>query len=101
MRTKEELDSYEFCDDMSELEAELKARGIEYTIAKHPGALEGDGKVKELIGYYPTGEWHIHVGDVSIIRGSVSFGDYECYRGKYKEPERFSDVKELVDDLTK
>ena len=101
MRTKEELNSKEFCDDMSELEAELKGRGIKYEIEKHWGALEGDGKVKELIGYYPNGEWHIFIGDVSIIRGMASFGDYEAYGGKFEEPERFKTAKELVDNLTK
>jgi len=100
MRTKEELNSPQFNDDMSELEAELKARGVEYTIKKHAGALEGGGKVKEIIGFYPAGEWHIHVGEVSIIRGMASWGEYEAYGGKYKpDPERFHTAKELVDNL--
>lgn len=99
MRTQKELESKEFNDDMSELETELRARKMSYRIKKHAGALEGNGKVKELIGYYPAGEWHIHIGDVSVIKGMVSFGLYEAYGGKYKEPERFETAKELLDDL--
>ena len=103
MRTKEELQSPEFNDDMSEFELELKKRGIKYTIEKHLGALEGNGRVKEIIGYYPTGEWQIHTGDYSIIRGYASFGQYEIMRikgsGKFEEPERFKTAKELVDSL--
>jgi len=101
MRTQEELNSPEFNDDMSELETLLKANNIAYTINKHLGALEGNGKIKEILGYYPSGEWHIHVGDVSIIKGMVSFGKYEAYGGKYKEdPARFDTAEELINNLT-
>lgn len=104
MRTQEELQSPEFNDDMSEIEAELKARGVPYIIKKHLGALEGGGKVKELIGYYPTGEWHIIIKEkYSVIRGMASFGNYEIMNigkgKKFAEPERFETAKELVDTL--
>lgn len=96
MRTKEELNSIELNDDMSELEAELKSRGIEYEIKRHLGA---DPKLIDLIGYYPTGQWHVKIGGFSIIRGMASFGDFEVYGGKYTEPHRFQTAKELIDDL--
>jgi hypothetical protein len=98
MRSKQELDSYEFQDDMSELEAELRKRNIDYTIDKHLGAKEGDRYIQQKP---QCGEWHIFVGDVSIIKGMVSFGDYEAYGGKYKEPVRFQSAKALVKDLIK
>ena len=96
MRTKEQLESKEFEDDMSDLEEELKKHKFSYTFKRHKGA---DPSLIDLIGYYPTGEWHINIGDVSVIRGMCSFGDYEAYGGKYKEPERFATAKELVADL--
>ncbi len=106
MRTQEELQSKEFNDDMSELETELKKRSIPYTIKRHTGA--SNDKVKELIGYYPTGyptgEWHIIIEErYSVIRGMASFGDYEITNigkgKKFLEPERFETAKELVDTL--
>lgn len=104
MRSKKELQSAEFNDDMSELEAELKSCGIAYEIKKHAGALEGNGKVKELLGYYPTGEWHLIIEEkYSVIRGMASFGLYEIMNigkgKKFIDPERFATAKELVDNL--
>lgn len=96
MRTKEELSSPEFNDDMSELKALLDKKGIEYRFGRHPGAGEG---VKELIGYYPAGEWHIHIGDISVIRGMASSGHYEAYGGKFNEPERFKKAEDLIKAL--
>ena len=93
MRTPTELESPEFNDDMYELQEALNKAGIKHILKRHQGA---DPRVKDLIGYYPTGEWHILIGDVSVIRGMVSFGDYEAYRGKYKEPERFTTPEELI-----
>ena len=100
MRSKEELKSKEFNDDMSDLEAELKRRKIPYTIKRHQGA---EPRLLKLIGYYPTGEWHIMIQDkVSVIKGMASFGLYEAYGGKYKnDPARFETAEELVDDLLK
>lgn len=96
MRTKEELNSQEFNDDMTDLKNLLDKKGIKYEFKRHLGAEPG---VKELIGYYPTGEWHMIIGDVSIIRGMASFGNYEVYGGKFTEPERFSTAEELLSQL--
>jgi len=65
MITQEELNKKEFQDDMTELKELLEKEGIKHTFKRHQGAELG---VKELIGYYPTGEWHIMVGKNSIIR---------------------------------
>ena len=96
MRSKYELEGKDFSDDMSDLEHELKTRNVKYTICQHEGA---SPKLLDIIGYYPTGQWHIRVGKISIIRGYVSFGDYECLGGKFKEVERFTTAKELVDAI--
>ena len=107
MRTQEELQSPEFNDDMSELEVALKARGIPYIIKKHRGA---GGGVKELLGYYPTGEWHIIIDEkYSVIRGMASFGNYEIMNISdendsskaefFAEPERFATPEELIKSL--
>ena len=99
MRTQKELDSKEFQDDMTELKELLEKEKINFSFKRHEGA---DPKVKELIGYYPTGEWHIKVGDNSIIRGMASFGDYEVYNGKLDDdPIRFKTVQEVIDELKK
>lgn len=104
MRTKEELKSKEFNDDMSDLVTLLKKKKIRYVIKKHE---EAENKVKELIGYYPTGEWHILIyiksGTYSVIKGMVSFGDYEIMNigggKKFEEPERFKTAEELFNSI--
>ena len=96
MRTKEELNSPEYRDDMYELQEALDKKNIKYLLKRHIGA---SPEVKKLIGYYPTGEWHIFIGDISVIRGMCSFGDYEVYGGKFKEPERFKTPQELIENL--
>ena len=98
MRTETELASEEFEDDMSELKAELEKRGIEHTFGKHI-LTELEPGVFDLMGYWPSGEWHIRIGDVSVIRGMVSFGYYEAYGGKFKDPERFKTPEELIQAL--
>ena len=102
MRTKEELDSKEFNDDMSELEAALKAANLPYIIKKHLGATEANGTIKDIIGYYPTGEWHVIINDeISIIRGMTSWGLYEAYGGPFTEPERFETPADLIAQINK
>ena len=96
MRTKEQLNSKEFQDDMSELKELLEKEGIEYTFRRHEGA---DPKVKDLIGYYPTGEWHMKVGENSIIRGMASFGDYEILGEKDDNPIRFTTAQEMLEEI--
>jgi hypothetical protein len=89
----------EFQDDMSELKELLDKEDIKYTFIRHEGA---NPDIKDLIGYYPTGEWHIRVGENSIIRGMVSFGDYEIYNGKIKDdPVRFSTAQEMLKEIKK
>lgn len=46
----------EYNDDLSAVKAELEARGLPFDFHRHLGA---DPKVKDLVGYYPTGEWQI------------------------------------------
>lgn len=96
MRTKKELESEELNDDMTELKTLLEKKGIEHTFKRHQGA---GPRIKELIGFYPTGEWHIRIGDVSVIRGMASFGLYEAYRGMFEEPERFNTPEELLERM--
>jgi len=98
MRTKEQLNGKEFQDDMSELLILLDEAKIKYSFGRHEGA---DPKVKELIGYYPTGEWHLRVKDQSIIRGMASFGDYEIMGEKDDDPERFETAKEMFEEIKK
>ena len=99
MRIQEELNSKEFQDDMTELKELLEKEKIDFTFKRHIGAELG---VKDLIGYYPTGEWHIKVGDNSIIRGMASFGDYEIYNRKLdSDPIRFETAQEILEELKK
>ncbi len=98
MRTQEELNSKEFQDDMTELKNLLDKESIEYSFKRHVGA---DPKVKELIGYYPTGEWQLRVGKNSIIRGMVSFGDYELLSEGDNDPVRFETAQEMLEEIKK
>ena len=102
MRTKEQLESAEFRDDMRPLVNLLKKRKIPYIMKQHAGA---ELRVKKLIGYYPTGKWHIIIADeFSVIRGMVSGGLYEVMNIKggslFKEPERFRSPDELLAEFT-
>lgn len=96
MRTAEDLESPEFNDDMTGLDMALNKAGIQHVLRRHPGAEPG---LKGIIGYYPTGEWQILIGDVSVIRGMCSFGMYEAYGGKFEDPERFETPEELIKAL--
>lgn len=96
MRTKIELQSKEFNDDMSELCQLLNNAKIKYIKKRHEAATP---RSLEFNGYYPTGRWHIYIGDISVIKGMASFGNYEVYGGKYKEPIRFNTAQELLNDL--
>jgi hypothetical protein len=98
MRTKKELESKEFNDDMSELISLLRKNKIRHEVRHHPGA---NDHAKALIGYNITGEWQILIGKVSVIRGYVSFGEYEAYLGKYKDPERFETAQDFLKDYIK
>lgn len=84
-------------DSMKSLEEACKRRGIPYIKEKHGLATAA---MKKVTGDYPTGRWHIHIGQVSVIRGPITYGYYEAYGGKYKNsPERFSTPKKLLDDM--
>ena len=96
MRTEKELNSKEFNDNMNPLVKELTRRKIPFTIKRHKRSHD---KVKRLIGYYPAGKWHIMIEKTtSVIKGRISFGEYEAYLGLYNEPERFSSAKKLIKD---
>ena len=84
--------------DLKKLSRMLKEAGIEHTLRPHP-SFEAEKGCKELIGYYPAGEWQILIGDLdgrgySIIRGYASFGDYEIYDGK--DIKRTRTAREMV-----
>jgi hypothetical protein len=106
MRTKKELQSKEFQEDLQPLYAMLIAKGIKCSMRLH-AVVQSEPKVKELIGYYPTGTYQIIIEKdnttYSVIRGMVSFGDYEIMNTgkgkKFKEPERFTMPEELVEAL--
>lgn len=98
MRTQEELKSKEFNDDMTELKELLEKEGIEHTFKRHRGA---EPKLLEVIGYYPTGGWHIRVGDISVIRGYASFGDYELMGANDDDPIRFQGAGEVLNEIKK
>ena len=106
MRTKEELNSKEFQEDLMDLYHMLNARKIPCKMRLHPAA-EKEPQVKKLIGYFPTGTYQILIEKdnttYSVIRGMVSFGAYEIMnvgRGKkFKEPERFGTPESLIEAL--
>ncbi|HUW43584.1 MAG TPA: hypothetical protein VMV95_01305 [Bacillota bacterium] len=106
MRTQEELNSKEFQEDLMPLYHLLVAQRIPCKMRLHP-AVEKEPKVKELIGYYPTGENQILIEKdgttYSVIRGMASFGAYEIMNigkgKKFEEPERFETPEELVEAL--
>lgn len=105
MRTKEELQSKEFCSDMSELAVGLIIEEMDFVIFRH---LASSPAVKKLIGYYPCGEWQFIISykgsEFSVIRGMISFGNYEIMKIKgpskmFKEPERFPFSDGLINKL--
>ena len=106
MRTKAELNSKEFQEDLMPLYAMLTAKKIPCSMRLHPVA-KLEPQVKKLIGYFPTGTNQILIKKdkttYSVIRGMVSFGDYEIMNigkgKKFKDPERFITPEELVKSL--
>ncbi len=107
MRTKAELNSKEFQEDLMPLYHMLVARKIPCKMRLHPAA-ESEPQVKKIIGYFPSGTNQILIEKdrttYSVIRGMVSFGDYEIMNigkgKKFEEPERFGTPKELIEALT-
>lgn len=102
MRTLEELNSPEFNDDMTPLVDLLKKKKIKHDLLRHGGARAG---VKELIGYYPTGEWHVLIykgkKKYSVIKGMASFGLYELadLTKKVIDPIRFRNPEEVISEI--
>lgn len=89
--------------DLKTLSGMLKALGIEHIYRKHPVATL-EPQVLDAIGYFPTGTHQILIESynepISIIRGSVSFGDFELY-GEGFDAERFETEEEVIKALTK
>ena len=100
MRNQQELQSPEFQDDMSDLVLLLKKEGIKYSMRRHMGAKP---ELLNILGYYPTGEWHIIVENLSIIRGMISFGQYELLEiDQYEDdPVRYSTAGEVLEEIKK
>lgn len=91
-------------DDLMPVVTLLGKRKIPHVYRTHPIA-EREPRIKQLIGYYPTGEHQIIVADrFSIIRGAISFGYYEVMatgkKGRWaRDPERFLSPRALVDAI--
>ena len=107
MRSKEELQSVEFQEDLQPLYAMLTAKRIKCLMRLHP-IVEAEPQAKEMLGYYPSGTHQILIEKdnttYSVIRGMVSFGRYEIMNigkeGKrFMEPERFDTPEELIENL--
>lgn len=71
-----------------------------FSLKRHPLA---EGGVKKILGYVPSGKYQIIMGggsneEWSIIRGMVSFGDFEIMQIKPKsyDPVRFKYLKGLI-----
>lgn len=88
----------EYPDSMHLLCNLLRKNRIPFEKKRH---LAGTDQVIKLLGMAPAGRWHVIVrGNISVVRGMTSFGLYEAYGGPFKEPERFSTPKELVEAIT-
>lgn len=81
--------------DLTELAELLKKENIKFRFNEHEAA---DSEVKKLIGFNPAGDQHIYVGDISIIRGFASFGDYELYGGGF-EVDRYETAEEVINAI--
>jgi len=83
--------------------AKKNLKGIDIEFKKHKAA-ELESQVKNLIGYFPSGEFQILFRKdnrtISCIRGMVSFGLYEIMEVKGSktkgDPERFDDPKDVI-----
>lgn len=93
-------------DDLLELlilsNKNLKKDGIKMIFRKHP-IVEAEPGVKDLIGYFPTGEFQIIFEKdkrrISCIRGWASGGLYEVWGVagiNTGDAERFSDPRAVV-----
>lgn len=90
--------------DLSILHQKLTDAGIEHEYREHPVA-KAEPQVLGLIGYFPSGTHQIIIDTptdkISIIRGSVSFGDFELYSlggGKW-DADRFYTEDEVIEAL--
>lgn len=112
MRTKDQLNSPEFRENMSDLDAVLTHAGIKHELRPHMATIR-EPQVLKLLGYFPTGRWQIIIEykdrTYSVIRGMVSFGQYEIMQlrnkkgtkgRKFGDPERFETAGELLMALT-
>lgn len=82
--------------DLSKLHEILSKEKIPHIYKEHPGAEESNTKVREVLGYVPSGTHQIillhpkpkkrgeEVWLYSIIRGMVSWGGFEIYDFKKK-----------------
>ena len=98
MRTKKELNSKEFRDDLMPLYHLLVSRKIPCSMQLHKGWSE---EIEKLLGYSPVGKYQIIIDDkYSVIRGMASWGLYEIMNikngKKFEEPERFETPEELL-----
>ena len=87
------LRGQDYKTDLKGLSRLLKKEGIRHQLRQHP--ITKMEPVKLLIGYNPAGEYQIRVGELSVIRGMVSFGDFEIYDGK--ETIRTGTAEEMVE----
>ena len=82
--------------DLKELHQMMQSLGIEHIYRRHP--ITETEPVKDVIGYNPTGDYQIIIPGLdwkySIIRGMVSFGDYEVH--DRLEAIRFKTAEEVV-----
>lgn len=101
MRSKKELRSGEFRDDLRPLQKLLDKHKIPYIVRVHPVVM-AEPQVERLIGYYPTGRFQIIIDKgISCVRGMVSFGEYEIMsiRGdkRFPDPERFTTARAVIE----
>ena len=75
--------------DLIGLSKLLKEEGIGHIFKEHPATSS-----KDLLGYSPAGDYQIKIGKLSIIRGYVSFGEYELFDGR--DVERRTTAKGML-----
>lgn len=87
------MEPKDYPTDLKELSNLLKEAGIEHILKEHP--VTKAENAKKLIGYNLAGDWQITIGkELSVIRGMVSWGDYEAFDGK--EVKRAETAEEMV-----
>jgi len=84
---------------MEELIKKLEQKKIKFIKREHPVWIEaqGLGGMAEKV----VERWQVFVGDISIVRGEVAFGNFELFGGDMDDPERFSTVDEVISFLQK